>query len=110
MSSLPPTCAALNRAIAHNSPASGDTGTQIHVHCKHRPTEMAQYISDECCNRELQQQKPKVQKDQENRAPRDIGHTPFVTQHINLSTPKTTPSLDLRPQIGRVPPLNVPST
>ncbi|KAF8835858.1 hypothetical protein BDN67DRAFT_1015159 [Paxillus ammoniavirescens] len=30
--------------------------------------------------------------------------------HINLSTPKTTPALDLRPQIGRVPPLNIPST
>ncbi|KIJ09548.1 hypothetical protein PAXINDRAFT_17359 [Paxillus involutus ATCC 200175] len=114
MSSLPPTRAALDRAIAHNSPTSATTGTQARVRREHRPTERAQYISDERRDRELQWQKPKAKtrpnQDQENRAPRDVGCMPFVTQHIDLSTPKTTPALDLRPQIGRVPPLNIPST
>ncbi|KIJ06112.1 hypothetical protein PAXINDRAFT_20683 [Paxillus involutus ATCC 200175] len=81
MSSRAPSRSALDRAI--NSPSSVDAGTQMRARREPRPTERAQYISDERRDRELQRQKPKAKssrpnQDQENRAPRDVGRTPVI--------------------------------
>ncbi|KAF8122188.1 hypothetical protein EV363DRAFT_1183405 [Boletus edulis] len=109
MSSRPPSQAALNKAI---NGSTDQTSTQVRARPirEARPTQKAQYITDERREREHQRQKGKgktTRRNVETRAPHEARDAVITSRDVELRTPNTgsNPPLDLRPQSGRVPPL-----